>query len=87
VNIENYKWKNDFSPLDPDGDSPVDLSYTKAYLRHLHMCRELLGMMISSIHNLAFYTWLMREARIHILQGDFATWKVEMVKRVTTRLN
>ncbi|HTB32578.1 MAG TPA: tRNA guanosine(34) transglycosylase Tgt [Bacteroidia bacterium] len=87
VNIKNSKWKNDFSPLDPDGDSPVDLYYTKAYLRHLHMCRELLGMMISSIHNLAFYTWLMREARIHILQGDFATWKVEMVKRVTTRLN
>jgi queuine tRNA-ribosyltransferase len=86
INIVNSKWKDDFSPLDPAGDSPVDFFYTKAYLRHLHKCNELLGMMISSIHNLAFYTWLLREARKHIIQGDFATWKVEMVKRVTTRL-
>ena len=86
INIVNSKWKNDFSPIDLDGESPVDLFYNKSYLRHLHMCKELLGMMISSIHNLAFYTWLMQEARRHILAGDFATWKVDMVKKVTTRL-
>ncbi len=86
INVRNSKWKDDFSPIDPDGESPVDLFYSRAYLRHLHMCRELLGMMISSIHNLAFYTWLMQEARRHIIAGDFATWKVDMVKKVTTRL-
>jgi queuine tRNA-ribosyltransferase len=86
INIINSKWKDDFSPLDPDGTSYVDTYYSKAYLRHLHHSREILASIISTIHNLAFYTWLIREARIHILEGDFATWKKHMLKRVMTRL-
>lgn len=86
MNLRNAKWKDDFSPLDPDGTSPVDSYYSKAYLRHLHQTRETLGIMISSIHNLAFYVWLMTEARKHIIAGDFAQWKKEMVVRVTNRL-
>ncbi len=86
VNLMNSKWRDDFSPLDPDGTSYVDTYYSKAYVRHLHHSREILGPQISSIHNLAFYVWLMQEARKHILEGDFATWKKDMVKRVTNRL-
>lgn len=86
MNMKNKKWADDFSPIQEDGPSYVDRVYTKAYLRHLFVSQELLAMQIASIHNLAFYLWLVGEARKHILQGDFKTWKEEMLARVTTRL-
>jgi len=86
INMRNEKWKNDFSPLDEFGTSYVDSSYSKAYLRHLFISKELLAMQIASIHNLAFYLWLVGQARIHIQAGDFSTWKKEMVERVGRRL-
>ena len=84
--MRNRKWADDFSPIDPDGPSYVDRVYTKAYLRHLFISQELLAMQIASIHNLAFYLWLTREARRHIMEGDFATWKADMVQRMSQRL-
>lgn len=86
MNMRNKKWADDFSPVDPESDCFVDQVYSKAYLRHLFISEELLAMQIASIHNLAFYLWLVGEARKHIIAGDFATWKPEMVRRVTTRL-
>jgi len=86
MNMRNEKWKNDFSPLDEYGTSYVDKFYSKAYLRHLFISKELLAMQIASIHNLAFYLWLVREARNHIQAGDFSSWKKEMVIRVGKRL-
>jgi queuine tRNA-ribosyltransferase len=86
MNMRNSKWKEDFSPLDEYGTSPVDSYYSKAYVRHLHQTSETLGIIISSIHNLAFYVSLMTEARKHIIEGDFAVWKKDMVKQVTNRL-
>ncbi|MFK5855950.1 MAG: tRNA guanosine(34) transglycosylase Tgt [Bacteroidota bacterium] len=86
LNMKNEKWKNDFSLVDPDGTSFVDHNYTKAYLRHLFVSKELLGGMIASQHNLAFYLWLVREARKHIIAGDFAEWKDKMVVKVSQRL-
>lgn len=86
MNMRNKKWANDFSPIQEDGPSYVDRVYSKAYLRHLFISQELLAMQIASIHNLAFYLWLVKEARQHILDGDFKSWKEEMVQRVTTRL-
>ena len=86
VNLKNKKWADDFSPLDPGGPSRVDREYSKAYLRHLFVSHEILGMQIASIHNLAFYLWLVKEARAHILSGDFKQWKEEMVINVTRRL-
>lgn len=86
MNMRNRKWEDDFSPIDPDGASYVDVAYSKAYLHHLFKAKELLAMQIASIHNLAFYLWLTREARRHILAGDFASWKTMMVKRVSARL-
>ncbi len=86
INMRNEKWKNDFSPLDPNGTSYVDTFYSKAYVRHLITSKELLGMQILSIHNLAFYLWLVREARNHIFAGDFAIWKSQMVERLARRL-
>lgn len=86
INLKNKKWENDFGPLDPGGASVVDEEYSRAYLRHLFTAHELLGMQIASIHNLAFYLWLVREARKHILDGDFKSWKEEMVVNVTRRL-
>ncbi|MCE1155574.1 MAG: tRNA guanosine(34) transglycosylase Tgt [Bacteroidales bacterium] len=86
LNMRNEKWKNDFSPLDPYGTSYVDRVYTRAYLRHLFISKELLAMQIASIHNLAFYLWLVKEARRHIIAGDFVSWKKEMLVRVTRRL-
>ncbi len=86
INLKNKKWENDFGPLDPGGASVVDEEYSRAYLRHLFTAHELLGMQIASIHNLAFYLWLVREARKHILAGDFKSWKEEMVVNVTRRL-
>ena len=86
MNMRNKKWANDFSPIQEDGPSYVDRMYSKAYLRHLFISQEILAMQIASIHNLAFYLWLVQEARKHILAGDFKIWKTEMVERVTRRL-
>lgn len=86
VNLKNQKWSKDFSPLDPYGPSFVDSRYTKAYVRHLFVAGEMLGPLIASQHNIAFYLWLVGEARKHIIAGDFAEWKNVMVKKVTTRL-
>ena len=86
INIKNKRWEDDFSPVDKDGTSFVDYTYTKAYLRHLFVAKEMLGPMIASQHNLAFYLWLVKEARKHILFGDFSVWKEMMVKRVTQRI-
>ena len=86
MNMRNRKWENDFTPLDPDGTSYVDTQYTRAYVRHLIHAGEMLGVEILSIHNLAFYLWLVGEARQHILAGDFKPWKDEMMKRIMTRL-
>ena len=85
MNMRNKKWEMDFTPIDPDG-CEVDLLYTKAYLRHLFIAQELLALQIASIHILAFYLWLMREARQHIIAGDFKAWKTVMVERVQRRL-
>ena len=86
MNIKNERWKNDFSPLDENGTSYVDFAYSKAYLRHLFISKELLAMQIASIHNLAFYLWLVTEARKHILQGDFSVWKKGMIEQLGRRL-
>ncbi len=86
INIKNLKWKDDFSPLDEMGITFVDNEYTKAYVRHLFTVNELLGKQIATIHNLGFYMWLVREARKHILAGDFKVWKDKMVKQMDNRL-
>ena len=86
INIKNKKWENDFSPIDEMGITYVDTLYSKAYLRHLFAANELLGKQIASIHNLGFYLWLVREARKHILAGDFTQWKNRMVKQMNNRL-
>lgn len=86
INLKNKKWAEDFSALDPGGPSRVDEEYSKAYLRHLFTSHEILGMQIASIHNLAFYLWLVKEARRHIIEGDFKQWKEEMTVNVTRRL-
>ncbi len=86
IAIRNAKYKDDFSPIDPEGTSFVDRQYTKAYLRHLNFADEMLASMIASVHNLAFYTRLMREAREQIIAGTFKAWKNKMVKKTETRL-
>lgn len=86
INIKNKKWENDFSPIDEMGITFVDTMYSKAYLRHLFAAKELLGKQIASIHNLGFYLWLVREARKHIIAGDFREWKDKMVKQMSNRL-
>jgi queuine tRNA-ribosyltransferase len=86
INIRNLKWRNDFSTIDSNGVAFVDTTYTKAYLRHLFISDEMLGAQIASMHNLAFYLWLVREARTHILAGDFVQWKAIMVPKLSTRL-
>lgn len=86
INIKNEKWKNDFSQLDEYGTSYVDREYSKAYLRHLIHCNELLAAQIASIHNLAFYLWLVTEARKRIIDGSFYDWKNMMVKKLAQRL-
>ncbi len=86
MNMRNAKWANDFSPIQEDGAADVDRLYSKAYLRHLFAAQEILAMQIASIHNLAFYLSLVRQAREHILAGDFAQWKVQKVKDITRRL-
>ncbi len=86
VNLRNKKWANDFSPLDPNGTSYVDSKYSRAYVRHLIHSNEYLGKQIASIHNLAFYLWLVKEARAHIIAGDFRSWKDQMVPKLENRL-
>lgn len=86
MNMRNRKWADDFSPLQEDGPSYVDTAYTKAYVRHLFIADEILAMQIASIHNLAFYLWLVEEAHRHIMAGDFSSWKREMLECVTRRL-
>ena len=86
INIKNKKWENDFSPIDDMAITYVDTYYSKAYLKHLFTAKELLGKQIATIHNLGFYLWLTREARKHILAGDFTDWKNKMVKQMDNRL-
>ncbi|MEQ9166215.1 MAG: tRNA guanosine(34) transglycosylase Tgt [Fulvivirga sp.] len=86
INIKNKKWEDDFSPIDPNLGGYVDTFYSKAYLRHLIMSKEILGAQIASIHNLTFYLWLVGEARTQIENGTFASWKNEMVEKVSRRL-
>ena len=86
MNMRNKKWENDFSIIDPDGPSYVDKAYTKAYLHHLFKAKELLAMQIASIHNLAFYIWLVKEARKHIKQNDYAVWYKGILPQLSNRL-
>ena len=86
MNMRNKKWANDFSPIEENGASFVDTLYTKAYLRHLFITNEILGLQIASIHNLAFYLQLVKDAREHIIAGDFSGWKREMVENVSRRI-
>ena len=86
MNMRNKKWERDFSPIEEDGASYVDTLYSRAYLRHLFHAEELLALQIASVHNLAFYLWLVGEARRHIIAGDFSRWKPVMAERVSTRL-
>ena len=86
MNMKNEKWKNDFSPLDEFGTSYVDSFYSKAYLRHLFISKEYLALQIASIHNLAFYLWLVGEARKHIQAGDFKHWKDAIIGQLARRL-
>ena len=86
INIKNLKWREDFSPIDPDGHCFVDTLYSKAYLRHLTIAGEMLAAEIASLHNVAFYCWLTAEARRRILDGTFAEWKREMVVKLANRL-
>jgi queuine tRNA-ribosyltransferase len=86
INIKNKKWEKDFSPIDDGIDCPTSNYYSKAYVRHLFVAGEILGMQIASIQNLAFYMHLVKQARQHILQGDFGNWKNEMIPILKTRL-
>ena len=86
INIRNEKWKDDFSPVDPNMPGYVDNFYSKAYLRHLIISKEILGAQIASIHNLSFYLWLVQEARRNILEGTFSNWSDMMLKKVANRL-
>lgn len=86
ININNKKWENDFSPLDETMNCFASKDFSKAYIKHLLHAHEMLGAQLASIHNLTFYLWLVREARQHILAGDFESWKKTMLMKVTTRL-
>jgi queuine tRNA-ribosyltransferase len=86
INIDNKKWENDFSPIDDTIPCEMSNYYSKAYLRHLIKSKEFLGLTIASVHNLAFYLWLVEEARKHILAGDFMSWKKEKVELLQQRL-
>ena len=86
INLRNKKWEADFSPLDPEGASYVDTMYTRAYVHHLFKAQELLALQVASIHNLAFYLWLVGEARKHIIGGDFALWKAKMCEEMGRRI-
>lgn len=86
INIKNKKWATDFSMIDTGLPCPTSNYYSKAYLRHLFVANELLGLQLASIHNLAFYLWLVGEARKHIIEKDFLSWKNEMVVKLKQRL-
>ena len=86
MNMRNAKWATDFTPIDPDGTSYVDHAYTRAYLHHLYKSQELLALQIGSLHNLAFYLWLVGEARRHIANGTFRPWKEVMIRQLAQRL-
>lgn len=86
INIKNEKWKDDFSLIDEELGGYVSTSYTKAYLRHLIKSNEILGAQISSIHNLSFYLWLVKRARVEIQNGTFKKWKSETIKKIMQRL-
>jgi len=86
LNMKNERWKDDFSPLDPNGHSFVDMAYSKAFLRHLFISGEYLAPMIASLHNLTFYLWLVKTARQKIVDGTFSSWKEEMVKKIGERI-
>lgn len=86
INLRNKKWENDFSLLDENGVCFVDKQYTKAYVHHLTVCKEMMAAQIASLHNVAFYLWLVGEARKHILEGDFPQWKAQMVEKLGRRL-
>lgn len=86
INIRNKKWENDFSPIDAAGTTFVDTQYSKAYLHHLVVCKEMLAAQIASLHNIGFYLWLVTEARKHIIAGDFTAWKQIMVEKLSRRL-
>jgi len=86
INIKNKRWATDFSPIDDGLDNMASQYYTKAYLRHLFVASEILGLQIASIHNLAFYLHLVKQARTHILQGDYMQWKNEMIPILKQRL-
>jgi len=85
-NIKNEKWKDDFSPIEEDGEVPADQDYSKAFLRHLFVAREMLAPMITTVHNLGFYMWLMRESRKKIIEGTFSSWKNVMTKQLMQRI-
>lgn len=87
INIKNERWKYDFSPVDEDGHVYADTQYSKAYLRHLIISKEILGPMIATVHNLGFYVWLVAEARRHIIEGDFAEWRDMMLPKITHRIS
>ena len=86
INLKNKKWENDYSPLDPNGTSFVDSTYTKAYVRHLFRSNELLGKQIATLHNIRFYLWLMEQAQAQLEAGTFTSWKDMMVKKLDIRL-
>jgi queuine tRNA-ribosyltransferase len=86
MNMRNSKWADDFSPLDENGYSFADKQYSKAYLHHLFKAEEILALQIASIHNLSFYLWLVKEARRHIADGDFTTWKRVMINNLNNRI-
>jgi queuine tRNA-ribosyltransferase len=86
LNMKNEKWKYDDGPVDPQGISYVDTQYSRAYLRHLFTAQERLAGQIASVHNLAFYLWLVKEARQHIIAGDFTDWKNKMIPKLSNRL-
>ena len=86
MNMRNKKWESDFSVLEENGASEIDSFYSKAYLRHLFMTDEILALQIASVHNLAFYLWLVKEARKHIIEGDFTQWKYTMMPKIQNRL-
>lgn len=86
INMRNAKWATDFTPIDPSGTASVDQTCTKAYLHHLFKAKEYLALQIASIHNLSFYLWLVGEARKHIIADNYASWKAEMLERLSVRL-
>jgi len=86
INIKNVKWKNDFSPIDENGSSFVDMKFSKAYLRHLIISKEILGAQIASLHNLGFYLWLVKESRKRIIDGSFLSWKNIITEKLSARL-